>query len=43
MQKVAYRVVEYMRTMMMSVMKNNNLSYEYAAKSATTTKNHYML
>ena len=23
--------------------KNNNLSYEYAANSATTTINHYML
>jgi len=27
----------------MSVMKNNNLLYEYAANSATTTINHYML
>jgi hypothetical protein len=25
------------------VMKNNNLLYEYAANSATTTINHYML
>jgi hypothetical protein len=28
---------------MISVMKNNNLLYEYAANSATTTINHYML
>ena len=32
-----------MRMMMTSVMKNNNLSYEYAANSVTTTINHYML
>ena len=42
MQVVAYRAVECMRMMMMSVMKNNNLLYEYAANSATTTINHYM-
>jgi len=28
---------------MMCVMKNNNPLYEYAANSATTTINHYML
>ena len=36
---MTYRVVGCM--MMMSVMKNNNLLYEYAANSATTTINHY--
>ena len=42
MQVVAYRVVECMR-MMMSVLKNNNLLYEYAANSATTSINYYKL
>ena len=42
MQVVAYRAVGCMM-MMMSVMKNKNPHYEYAANSATTTINHYML
>ena len=29
--------------MMMSVMKNNNLLHEYAANSATTSINHYII
>ena len=39
---MAYRGVGCMM-MKMSVMKNNYLLYEYAANSATTTINHYML
>ncbi len=32
-----------MMMMMMNVMKNKNLLYEYAVYSAYTTINHYML
>ena len=40
MKIVAYRVVG---CMMMMMMENNYLQYEYAANSATTTINHNML
>ena len=43
MEIVVYRVVGCMRMRMMSVMNNNYLLYEYAANSATTTINQYML
>ncbi len=42
-QIVVYKVIGCMRMRKISVMKNNNLLYEYVANSATTTINHYML